>query len=545
MPQGDYGDLMLGRLLLRETFKVDEASSSGRSMDIEGQESSPPRTRAEVVARHDNLLALDQSSPMPVTFTDKPERNGYFHLANATAGYTEWRGDVVTSDWKVQLTRGGSETEVDLQSRLTGAVRLNDFSLTGERWHAPPIGHYAYYTGSSNPTVMTRTGADGAMTVYRTLPAGVSPRWGCAPTDYLKGRVRLVSDGIELCGVDQPLAPSGWSLSNGLVNVTTSASASLDVQAYTDGAWRSKAWNVSVAGSGSSIPAWDGATLLRNDPEHVVLRLTRSLSPGRATLDLTLRRGSRFVEGYLQTSGSATLAVYRAGAETGAAGTGYIAAAADDADGNRYVVGSARSFTAHPDGGVQKTAVTALDFFIGAVASQATLNANPTFETDTAGWTATSGTLTRSADQARYGAASGLLTTTAGADPRVEADPVPVTPGDSYRASGWLYAPAALPTGAGVNINWFDGGGGYLSTSANSSVPATGAWVAYDAEFTAPVGAATGVVLFSVGGTPGAGLELYGDDVRFRAVTPSGDTATALRDQYIGALAETTYMVRR
>lgn len=370
MPQGNYGDLMVGRLLLRETFKAAESAGDSRSMDIEGQESSPPRTRAEVFARHDNLLALDHAGWQAVTFTDKPERNGYYRVTSVSADITEWRGDVVTSDWRLALARGGSETEVDLQSRLTGAVRANDFSLTGERWHAPPIGHYGYYTGSSNPTTMTRTGADGAMAVYRTVPSGVSPRWGCAPTSYLNGRVRLTSSGTELCGVDQALAPTGWALSNGLVNVTTSASASLDVQAYTGGGWRSKLWNVSVAGSGSSIPAWDGATLLRNDPEHVVLRLTRSLSPGRATLDLALRRGSRIIEGYLQTSTSATLAAYRSSSETNtsAAASGYVVATSNDADSNKFACGSARSFTAHSNGGVQKAAVTALDFWIGVAA---------------------------------------------------------------------------------------------------------------------------------------------------------------------------------
>ncbi|MFE9391713.1 hypothetical protein [Streptomyces sp. NPDC006784] len=369
MPQGNYGDLMVGRLLLRETFKAAESSGeTSRGLDIEGQESSPPRTRDEVVWRHDNLLALDRACVMPITFTDKPERNCYARVSTLSADYTEWSGDVVTSDWRLGLDRLGSETESDLQSRLTGVARANDHGLSGERWHAPPIGHYGYYTGTSNATVMTRTGAAGAMTVYRSIPAGAYPRWGCAPTDYLAGRARLTSGGVELCGTEQRLPATGWALSNDLVNVTASASASLDVQAYTGGGWHSKEWNVSVAGSASSIAGWDGATLLRNDPEHVVLRLFHSLGPGRATLDLALRRGSRFVECYLQTSTSSTLAVYRAGAEAGTAGTGYVAATADDADGNRYVVGSARSLTAHASGGIQKAAVTALDFWLGVAA---------------------------------------------------------------------------------------------------------------------------------------------------------------------------------
>jgi hypothetical protein len=467
-------------------------------------------------------------------------------VKSSGATYTEYLNETVTSSWKVSLDRIGSDAETDLQSRLTGAVRLNDFALTGERWHAPPIGHYGYYTGATNATTMTRTGADGTITVYRGVPANVSPRWGCVPTAYLAGRVRATTTGgQEVYGVDVPLAATGWSLTNGLINVTSGGTATLDVQTYSGGAYRSKLWNVSVAGSASSITTWDGATLLRNDPEMIVLRLTKGLNPGRATLDLTLRRGSRTVEGYLQVGTANTLCAYRSTAEAATNNTSYLVAVSDDADGNAYACGSARTFTAHANGGIVKAATTSLDFWIGAVASQATLNANPTFETNTADWTATSATLTRSNVQAKYGTWSGLLTTTAAANPRSESSLIPVTAGASYRASGWLFAPAAMPTGAGVNINWFDNAQAYLSTSANSSVPATGAWIPYDQTFAAPVNAAYATLVFSIGGTPGAGVLLYGDDVRLRAATPSGDAATALRDHYLAAMPEAVYGVRR
>ena len=367
----NWGDLQLGRIPLRETFSVSESGGDGRTLDLEGQESYPPLTRAQVVARHDGINALIAGQCIPVTFTDKPERNGYYAVKSASSTYTEYLSDMVTADWKVSLDRIGSDSETDLQSRLTGAVRLNDFSLTGERWHAPPIGHYAYYTGSSNPTAMTRTGADGAMTVYRSVPSAVSPRWGCAPTAYLVGRVKVTTTSSqEVYGADVPLAATGWALSNGLVNVTPSASASFDVQAYTSGAYHSKLWNVSVAGSASSITSWDAATLLRNDPEMCIVRLVKSQSPGRATLDLTLRRGARIVEGYLQIGTAATLAAYRSSLETNTsfAASGYVTATGNDADSNRFAAGSARTFTAHTNGGVVKSAATALDFWIGVAA---------------------------------------------------------------------------------------------------------------------------------------------------------------------------------
>jgi hypothetical protein len=101
-----------------------------------------------------------------------------------------------------------------------------------------------------------------------------------------------------------------------------------------------------------------------------IMRLVKGLSPGRASLDLTLRRGSRFVEGYLQTGTSATLAAYRSTLETNTsfAASGYVTATGDDADGNRFAVGSARTFTAHTNGGVIKSSATSLDFWIGVEA---------------------------------------------------------------------------------------------------------------------------------------------------------------------------------
>lgn len=370
----NWGSIQLSRTLLRETFTATETGGD-RNLNLAGQESMPPLTRLQLVGVHDNINALESQSPVAVTFTDKPERNGYYQVSSCASTLNEYRTEMLTADWTIALDRLGSVGEVDLNSRLTGVVRINDFALTGERWHAPPIGHFGYYTGATNATTMTRTGADGAMTVYRSIPAGAVPRWGCDPTNYLKGRARVTDTTtpaapIELEGTGRAVPAAAWTLSNGLVNITPSASATFDVQAYTGGAWHSKLWNVSVAGSGSSITSWDSASLLRNDPEHVILRLTKGQSPGRATLDIALRRGSRFVEGYLQIGTAATLAAYRSTLETNTsfAASGYVTATGNDADGNRFACGSARTFTAHTNGGVTKAAATSLDFWIGVAA---------------------------------------------------------------------------------------------------------------------------------------------------------------------------------
>ncbi|MFJ4626170.1 hypothetical protein [Streptomyces sp. NPDC088847] len=366
----DWGEINFGRFQLVETGVVSEQSDG--TVSLQGQESSPPATVEECLVLHEQVLGLQTGHIYAVQFRDDATRNGYYQVESTTAEMTNYQSEVVTSNWTTSLTRLGSDKEVDLQSRLTATVRTNDFALSGERWHGPAIGHYAYWTGTTNPTSMTRTGAEGAMTVYRGVPANVSPRWGCDVADYNTGRVRitdtqLVPMGAEVEGTNMELGTLSWSLSNALVNVApTSTAGVVDVQTYSGSSFHSKRWKVTVAGT---PPTWNSATVLRNDPEMCVIRLVASQSPGRAALDLTLRRGSRVVEGYLQSSSSATHVVALVTAETNVntAASGYLTKTSDDADGNRFVCGSARTFTGSTNGTMTKSSTTFLDFFLGAV----------------------------------------------------------------------------------------------------------------------------------------------------------------------------------
>jgi hypothetical protein len=366
----DWGEIDLGRFRLLEAGSISEQSDG--TVTLQGQESSPPATVAECKALHEQVLGLQAGRIYAVQFTDKADRNGYYEIESSSAEMVNHQGEVVTSNWTANLNRLGSDKEVDLQSRLTATVRVNDFSASGGRWHAPSIGHYSYWTGSTSPTSMTRTGVDGSMTVYRGVPASVSPRWGCAVADYSKGRVRvtderLVAAGSEVEGTKAELGTLTWSLSNGLVNVSPTATAGvLDVQAYSGSSYHSKLWRVTVASSG---PTWNSASVLRNDHEMCVVRLVASQSPGRVSLDLTLRRGSRVVEGYLQSGSSATHGVALVSTETNVntAASGYLTATSNDGDGNRFICGSARTFTGSTNGSLTKSSTTSLDFFLGAV----------------------------------------------------------------------------------------------------------------------------------------------------------------------------------
>lgn len=384
-----FGEIYIDRFFLVEKEKATE-SNDGK-LAIAGQESSPPTTVALVTFLHGQVVGLQEGKVVPVIFRDKSERNAYYEVGNTSSDLTDYQSGVygnntvAMADWTIELTRLGSDSEIDLQSRLTGAVRLNDFSLTGQKWHAPAVGHYAYYTGATNPTTLTRTTSDGDMTVYVGIPDNTSPKWGCAVSDYHKGRVRIldtreVTIENEVEGLNRNISASGWSLMNGLINVSPTATAGvLNIASYDGTSFMDKYVNITVGGS--AVADWTSATIIRNDFEQCIIRLTSpQASVGRTTVDLSLKRGSRTVEGYIQCGSSQTISVHARSSEsnltTTTASAGYVTRTNNDTNGLRFVAGSARTFTAHANGGVTKSSATFLDFFWGATIGAGTTNDN-------------------------------------------------------------------------------------------------------------------------------------------------------------------------
>jgi hypothetical protein len=362
-----FGTITVGRVELREALTSAQEQSGGVSLS--GQEAASatpgvfPLSREQLGALQADIRGL-AGDFVPVRFTDKSSLDGYYVVGDTSAEMMDWQGEVVTCDWSINLARVGSDSEVDVEARLAGPLtRVNDFSATGERWHAPPIGHTAYWAGSATPSTMTRQTSEGPITVYRGVPVLTSPRYACPVGDYLAGRVRISDAGRERTGTMWPVSPGGWELTNGLVRVIVSADT-LSIGAWTGGAWANKGWALSV--NGTTLGGPDSATVVRNDVECVIVRLLWSLTVGRVTCDLTLRRGSRFLELYARTSTAATIKVARTEAEAGVATTpGYVRATAADAAGHRYIVGAARTFVPDVNGGISKASATSMDAFVG------------------------------------------------------------------------------------------------------------------------------------------------------------------------------------
>lgn len=94
------------------------------------------------------------------------------------------------------------------------------------------------------------------------------------------------------------------------------------------------------------------------------------------------------------------------------------------------------------------------------------LNANPGFETGTAPWLVSGGTLVQSALNPHEGAFSGLVTPTGGVDVQVQQLAVPITPGLPVTASLWIMSPQGWNS-VRLNFAWTSGG----STLAISPPP--------------------------------------------------------------------------
>lgn len=374
-----YQTIRLGRLTLREDFSVSE--SSDNKISLTGRESmgaNGARTRLQVEQRRDDVNALI-GDLVAVKFTDKPTLDGFYYVTESNAELTEWDGVWAIMNWTMALVRCGYVNTVDIESRLSGAItRVNDFTVTGARFHAPAVNAKAYYTGPTIPIYIDRVGSDGTVRVYQSLAQGINPRWGCTVADYEKGRVRFIdSDGLERSGVNFEVSAGSWELNNSLIRLTPgSAGNALDVAAWASGAWSGKTWDILYGTSPVTVGTADYVSVLDNTYESITIRLVKDLVPGRMMIDLTLRRGSSVVEMYIQHEYSTTLTVKRATVVAGTSGTGYIAATAADGAGMKSIVGSARTFTADaPNHAITKTTTATLDAFIGVTMSAAAGNA--------------------------------------------------------------------------------------------------------------------------------------------------------------------------
>lgn len=361
----------VGRLVLREDRVVSETEdAAGRVITISGQESPPRLSPSALVQRREDILG-SVGLVVPITFTTKTYLSGFYQISDGTSSVEDWANDMRVVPWTLTCRRLGTPEDMDLESRLSGAqTRANDFSATGERTHAPPVGALAYYAGTSVSSTVDRACSDGgSVRVYRGIAAGVAPRWVSTPAGYASGRVRFTdASGLERSGLVQAVSTIGWVLTNGVLRVRPGITGTLEVGVWDGSQWETLEWTVQHDNPWTSITSWTELSITRNDYEMASIRLVHGLTFGRVVMDILLRRGMRFAEIYLQRHDSNRMQIVRTSGAAHTATSGYVVSTANDAAGNKSVVGSARSFTADTAvGGVSKTATLTLDAMVGVV----------------------------------------------------------------------------------------------------------------------------------------------------------------------------------
>jgi hypothetical protein len=128
----------------------------------------------------------------------------------------------------------------------------------------------------------------------------------------------------------------------------------------------------------------------------------------------------------------------------------------------------------------------------------------------------------------------------------------PVTAGTTYTAMGWSRA-AASARSVGVNINWYDSGGAFLSTSTGSTVAnSTSTWTQVTVTVAAPASSAFASISAVVSGPTVANETHYWEQMGFAAGTStvwqaggnSGIVTTTYTVSYPGtAYAEPTWQL--
>jgi hypothetical protein len=363
--------LSIGRVTLDEgpMRPFSEAwSDSGRQVTLSGVLHSLNTSNYQLKKLQDDIMGLAYST-CPVLFGVKSHRNAYYSVDSSKSSIVELGDqDLIQLSWEIALTRQGADNQVDLESRLSGPVnRLNDFALSGNRWHCPPQAHKMYWAESTTPSQVSRVGSEGTLRTYVGLTQTVNPRWHCDVDKYFGARVRVLDQGgiLERSGVGGTL-DADWAIHNTLVKMSIVSGGGFNFSIWDSGAWSTpKKVNLTVAGTPLTNPVT--VVILHNEYEQVTVRVMwdRTTS-GRVWSDFILRRGSRFIELVMKANASTTLGIVGGVNEASTAGTGFIRATSNDVGGNRYVFASSKTFTSDlVAGGISKASIVRFDAMIG------------------------------------------------------------------------------------------------------------------------------------------------------------------------------------
>lgn len=331
-------------------------------------------------------LKAQNGHTIAITYDTDPTLNGYYiqDQSNIDLG----KGSMIVPGYipfTIRATHIGGYSSTELQSLLSMVSAVEDFSTTPSYWWAPAVGARAVDAGGATPVLVTRDGADGENSIATDMVAGTNPSWSIDPTAYYTGAAYIYAADILRSGLEMPMGATDWYMGNGHMEIRPDAyqgttTGEIEVRFHDGTSWGS--WSqffINWAGT-NKVPSWDFVSILRNTAAACTIRLVRDAaeSPFSTTakheLDLTIRRGGRFVTGIYKFTGSATthsLELDGSDTVTRPAGPASYVSADTLVSGNKVLYGIPRDFTLTTREITLDVASKSMPFWIGAAVDNA------------------------------------------------------------------------------------------------------------------------------------------------------------------------------
>lgn len=360
-------DLRIGRGLSLVDVTVRAVGLRGDETAITGRLRGTPADVGHAVQQLRDMVGHPDEAFVPVVVTPctlghLPIETGYYRVVGAEISLVPLKYDRAEVD--VTLARVQGFAAPLFESVVLGGKRANLLASTTaspQAWQALPSSVQGYENGQITPTVETLPSSGGDIKVFTdTLNQLFDARveFYLPPADWYVGAATLLIDDRVQVGAQVPNRPTGWALTNGIIEMGgVPGQGRLRMRRWDGAAWQLVGyWEFGQYAGGAQPKLTNpplAITVLRNDPACATIRLAYDAASVvtnarfAVNVDLSLRRGSRMVEVYLSTRGAyrwlITTPIPYSQSVFGTAGSGALAAsgAAGAAAGAAIAYGNA------------------------------------------------------------------------------------------------------------------------------------------------------------------------------------------------------------
>lgn len=329
-----------------------------------------PRTSAEKLWQAEQILNLAGRNraelAVPFISTAWPERDGWVEVLDTNVspvGKAAPGSGPLGWSATMRRLRGGKQPRYEL--RRLGYPIDNDHTITRGSYAgwlaypatatAPDFGDDVSWTiGSRTSDTGSVAFVTGGSTVLYDTVASLYVPLADAYVGAPKIEVSVGGTWRTVVGKDIRLTTADLvRVNNGMVRASwDTTNHRLQLEAYVSGAWEALEDEFTFTTGGAALTAFgtdpSNITVIRNDASRVTIQLLFPILSGehRAVMTLSLRRGDRNILGTVKSSSSRQFGIKTSTAAAATTLTSGIHRTADDAQGNRYVICSPRTFTA-------------------------------------------------------------------------------------------------------------------------------------------------------------------------------------------------------